>query len=293
MKNLAFSEFSERLRTGFDDLTTAERTIANFILVDPEAIPYETADSLADRLELSAITIGRFCRKFGFRNFRELKSSMKFDVAALPWADRAEFERLAEDNNSGTLSEDLKVQITNLTAVYGLARGSRWDSIVAILADTPKVHVAGFQTERGVAQHFAHLMQYARPGVHLADIASGNFADVLAGSGEASDECLLIVESRRYSRQAKELAERAAAHGMPVIIVTDRFCDWAPTITDKVLALPTESTLFWTTMVPLVALLTLLADAVVLRLGPDTVTPRLEAISELFASFTGHTGQPR
>lgn len=290
MQNLPFSQLLDRLRASFDDLSGAERKIANLILVDPAALPYETAESLAARLEISAITVGRFCRKFGFRNFRDLKASLKYDVGTLPWAERRDFERLSKEAGGEALAEDLQIQIANLTAAYSLAHGETWDRIVATLVGSANVHIAGFQTERGIALHFCSLLQYARPGVRFADLSSGHFADILAEGSDPASDCVVIVETRRYSQQARELARRASEAGMVVVIVTDRYCEWAPTYTPLVLALPSGSGLFWTTMVPLVAILTLLADAVVLKIGPKAVNPRLETISELFQSFTGHVG---
>lgn len=282
---------ADRLRSAFDSLSEAERTIANFILVQPAAIPFETGESLAKRLKLSAITVGRFCRKFGYRNFRDMKAQMKFDAPpGLPWAGTAQFGWLAEGGRAKALGEDLRVAIAGLTAAYALASGKKWDAIVALLADSSRVHVAGFQTERGIAHHFAALLQYARTGVVVVDASSSSFLEVLAEDGP--NRCLVIVETRRYSVHARRLAEDAIAAGIAVVIVTDSYCDWAPQVTPHVLSVPTDSALFWTTMVPLVAVLTLLADGVVLRLGPERVTPRLDRISRIYQEFIGHTGPP-
>lgn len=45
-------------------------------------------------------------------------------------------------------------------------------------------------------------------------------------------------------------------------------------------------------MVPITAALTLLANAIVIKLGPSA-EPRLAKISELYQGFTGHVGQTR
>ncbi|KQM67861.1 hypothetical protein ASE75_02960 [Sphingomonas sp. Leaf17] len=279
----------DRLKTTFADLSEAERTIANFILVQPTAIPFETGESLAKRLGISAITVGRFCRKFGYRNFRDLKAQMKFDTPpGLPWTSAGQFGWLADGGRSKALGDDLRIAITGLTAAYALASGPKWDAIIELLAGSARVHVAGFQTERGIAQHFAALLQYARTGVVVVDASSSSFLEVLAE--DEPNRCLVIVETRRYSVHARRLAEDATAAGMAVVIVTDSYCNWAPQVTPHVLAVSTDSALFWTTMVPLVAVLTLLADGVVLRLGPDHVTPRLDRISRIYQDFIGHTG---
>lgn len=282
----------ERLRVEMDDFTDTERLIANFILTDRHAVPFETAASLAQRLGVSAVTVGRFSRRMGYRNFRELKGALKFDTTALPWASGEQFDQLiAGTQNQIELQRDFDLTVAGISEVYGLARTTAWDEIVDLLVNADEVLVAGFQTERGLAAHFAHTLQYARPGVRIADLSAGNFADVLA-LDDKSVRVLLIVETRRYSRQAQMLAAQAAAAGIAIIFVTDKYCHWARKYTPHVLALSTESAMFWDSMVPIVAALTLLANGVVIRLGARA-EPRLERISKLYQDFTGHVGQPR
>ena len=282
----------ERLRVEMDDFTETERLIANFILTDQHAVPFETAASLALRLGVSAVTVGRFSRRMGYRNFRELKGALKFDVASGPWASGEHLDQLiAQGDGQTELERDFNLTAAGIGEVYRLARTAGWGAIVDLLTDAEEVLVAGFQTERGVAAHFAHTLQYARPGVRVADLSSGNFADILALEGKAS-RVLLIVETRRYSRQAQMLAAEAQAAGIDVVFVTDKYCHWARKYTQHVLALSTESAMFWDTMVPIVAALTLLANAVVIRLGARA-EPRLARISSLYQGFTGHVGQPR
>jgi len=124
----------------------------------------------------------------------------------------------------------------------------------------------------------------------MADLSSGNFAEILAD--DRPGRVLVMVETRRYSRQAKLLAERCAAGGVTLVIVTDKYCHWAKPLTRHVLSLPDESALFFSTLTPILAALTLLAQGVVLRLGA-TAEPRLARVSQLYQDFTGHVGQPR
>ena len=269
-------------------LSDAERVVANFLLSDRQNIPFETAVSVAKKVGVSPVTVGRFCQRVGFRNFRELKAALRYDIGSEPWPSST--PRGSAGGSEALLKRDREMTIASISEVYQIARTAEWNAIVSILDSSEEVLVAGFQTERGIAEHFAHTLQYVRPRVRMADLAAGNFADILAEEGRG--RCLVIVEIRRYSRQAKQLAEHAVAAGLTVIIVTDKFCHWAKEYTPHVLALPDESALFFATLVPIVAALTLLVQEVVLRRG-DAATPRLDLVSELYQEFTGHVGQRR
>jgi DNA-binding MurR/RpiR family transcriptional regulator len=278
----------ERLQKEMDGFTEAERAIAGFLLADRQSVPFETASSLADKLGVSPVTVGRFCRRLGFRNFRALKDELKYDIAATPWPVGDQFGALTAAMPE--LQRDLDMTLAGVMEVYRLAATPGWATIVDLLASCEELLIAGFQTERGIAEHFAHLLQYARPGVRLVDLAAGNFADVLAD--ERPGRCLVIVETRRYSRQAQMLAQQARDADIELVFVTDKYCHWAKGLTPHVLALPDESALFWSTMVPMLAALTLLAQGVVLKLGA-AAQPRLARVSQLYQDFTGHVGQPQ
>lgn len=243
MNEMSPAPLLDRLGLDMDDFTDAERLIANFILTNRQGVPFETAASLAARLDISAVTVGRFCRRMGYRNFRELKSALKFDHGALPWASGQQLDQLIAGSQSGAdLQRDFDLTIAGIREVYQLARSAKWDTIVELFIQAEEVLVAGFQTERGLAAHFAHTLQYARPAVRLADLSAGNFSDVLAE--DERRRVLLIVETRRHSRQAQTLAAEAKAAGITIVFVTDKYCHWARRYTPHVLSLSTESAMF-------------------------------------------------
>lgn len=280
----------ERLRDELDEMTESERLIAGYMISERHQLPFETAASLAKKLQVSAVTVGRFCRRMGYRNFRALKEDLRFDTAAQPWY-AGGIETLAKGKTlERDLKKDLDATLAGVTEIYRMAATPEWARIVQLLANASEVIVAGFQTERGLAMHFAHLLQYVRPDVRVADLSAGNFADVLAS--ERKGRCLVIVETRRYSRHAQLLAEQAKEQGIAIIFITDKYCHWAGKLTPHMLAVATEGGMFWTTMVPLVAALTLLANGVVLALGAKA-EPRLERVSDLYQAFTGHVGQKK
>ena len=78
----------------------------------------------------------------------------------------------------------------------------------------------------------------------------------------------------------------AAAERIPLIIITDKHCDWARRHTSHVLAVPSESGQFWSSSVAMTCLINLFVNAVVARSG-KSVEQHLERVSQLFAHFTG------
>jgi DNA-binding MurR/RpiR family transcriptional regulator len=271
----------------------ADKAIASYMLAKLNSIPFETAASLAAKVEVSEPTVGRFCRALGYKSFKDLKDYLKQDIGDRPWliSDRLRDFQLSAQAGEDQLGTGLQMEIAGLVAVYELARTAEWKRVVERLARSPAVFAAGFQTERGMAQIFVNQLQYLRDRVHLLDLAGGNFSELLLSDSAAgvAKPALVIFEARRYSRMAKLLAVEARAAGIPTTLITDAFCDWGNDLVDEMFVVPTEFNLFWDSTAQMASLANLLVNSVFIELGP-AVEQRMDAIARLFNRFTGHVG---
>lgn len=269
------------------------RAIAHFMLAQFQDLPFETAATLAARVQVSEVSIGRFCRAIGYANFKDLKDHLRDDIGDQPWLikDRLDALRRASDQRDERLSQGLKAEIAGLVGVYELARTEDWQRVALRFARARRVLVAGFQTERGLAQYFAAQMQYVRPGVQGVDLSTGNFAEVLAESEAPEETCLAIFEARRYARQALVLAREARARGIAVTLFTDRYCSWGADHASEVFSVATEVNQFWDSTAHLALLGNLLINDIFLALGEGAET-RLNEIARLYGAFSGHVGNP-
>jgi DNA-binding MurR/RpiR family transcriptional regulator len=280
------SRLEEAAKTG----SKSHRAIARFMLTRFQDLPFETAASLAEKVQVSEASVGRFCRAVGYANLKDLKDHLKDDFGNQPWLikDRLDALRKSPHKRDERLSDGLEAEIAGLVDVYELARTAEWQKVVDRLVSCPKVLIAGFQTERGLAAYFAHQLQYIRPGVQLVDMASGNFFDVLAEDGE---RCLVMFEARRYSRQARILARDAQAASIPVTLLTDHFCDWGKDHSDEQFTVATQFHQFWDSTAHMAVLCNLMINDIFLACG-DGAEKRLNQVARLYGSYTGHVGNP-
>ncbi|WP_299861354.1 MurR/RpiR family transcriptional regulator [uncultured Hoeflea sp.] len=281
----------ERLSASLTTASKADRVLANFMLSELSSLPFETAASLASKVNVSEPTVGRFCRTVGYKSFKDLKDHLKQDIGQKPWlvSDRLHDLRDRAKAGEDQLAAGLELEISALVAIYELARSEEWARVVRRLATTQRVYAAGFQTERGMAQILVNQLQYLRDGVQMLDLAGGNFAELLASDPKQS--CLVIFEARRYSRLSFELTKTAKAAGIPVTLVTDPFCDWGRDLVDEMFVVPTEFNQFWESTAQMASLANLLVNGVFLELGPK-VEARMESVTQLYSQFTGYVGKP-
>ena len=281
----------QKLSECLTNASKADRAIANYMLAKLNSIAFETAATIAAKVEVSEPTVGRFCRSIGYKSFKDLKDHLKQDIGDRPWLISDRLRDLQRRTLAGEdqLALGLQLEIAGLVAVYELAQTAEWKRAVKRLARTPAVFVTGFQTERGMAQIFANQLQYLRDRVHLIDLAGGNFMELLASDTKQS--CLVIFEARRYSRMARLLAQEAKKLGIPTTLVTDAFCDWGRELVDEMFVVPTEFNLFWESTAQMASLSNLLVNGVFIELGPE-VEQRMNEVSRLYSRFTGYVGDP-
>jgi DNA-binding MurR/RpiR family transcriptional regulator len=266
-------------------LSTAEQNVAAHLTAHPEQIPFETADSLAKRLGVSAMTVGRTLKALGYRGLVELRAEMRSEVSETP----APWGRQVPPSAPPQLKDldrtrALRAELEAVEAVHALAETPAWQAAVKLIATADQVFVAGFQTERGLAHTFADQLAYVRPRVRCLSIENRAFADLRTEAGTGS--CVVLIDSRRYSRPFRLLGEKASALGVPLVIATDAYCGWASKLTPCALQARTDCGRFWDNNAPISSLLNLLIEDVIEHLG-DAVHPQLDAASEFGAAFVG------
>ncbi|MFK0310664.1 MurR/RpiR family transcriptional regulator [Pseudomonas sp. NPDC090233] len=276
----------QRLENSLQGATASGHKIASYMLANLHELPFQTSASIADKLGVSESSVGRFCRSLGYAHLKALKQDLQSDLGDGPWlvGDRLQDYRQQHDESSRAGS--LELEIAALVRVHEYSRSDAWHQAAQRIADRPRVFIAGFQTERGIAQCMAHLLHYLRDGVQVVDGSAGHFGEVLLGRPENSS--LVVFEARRYSRHALLLCQKAREANIPVTLVTDTFCDWADANADEVFRIPTEFNLFWESTSAMLSWVHLMVNEVCKKLGPD-VEKRLEATAALHNAFVGYT----
>lgn len=279
----------ERLGACLEHATKTEKAIASFMLANLNGLPFETAATLAGKVGVSEPSVGRFCRAIGYRHFKDLKADLKADIGDRPWliGDRLKDYRERSRRGDDELAHGLELEIAALVSNYELAHTKEWKRVVKRLARIPDIYVAGFQTERGLAQYFVNQLQYLRGGVHLLDLAGGNFAEILLA--DARKMGLVLIEGRRYSRLARLLAAEARAAGIPTTLITDSYCDWGHDLVDEMFVVQTDINQFWDSTAPVASLIALMINSIFNELGPSVET-RMNRVSALYSRFTGYVG---
>lgn len=267
-------------------MTPSERAIAAWMRENITSLPYSTGAQIASDIGVSEMTLIRFLRCLGYSNLRDLKDHLKpppgSDTAAL---DDVTQRFTSQTVDVGTLAKSLELELTAMRRVYELTSSPAWDRIITRLAETPQIHVLGFQAVQGVAMDFASRMKYVRGGVRFSRGSAGVYSEVL--ESDPAKSMLFLVDTEAYSREGVLLARKAKQLGIPMVIMTDRFSHWAREFTEDVLEMNTLVATFWDSTASLAVASNLLIHFTAGRLG-EAANRRFDemvALGEHFDAF--------
>ncbi len=180
--------------------------------------------------------------------------------------------------------EQIEGHVQALRQVIEMTRQPTWSEAVALLATSEQVWIAGFQSERGIAEHMRAELQLLRNGVRGLDRASGSYSDVVLEATRR--DCIVLIDLNRHSQHFRQLIELAAEQHIPVIVLTDVHAPWVTGKVRCLFELPTELGMFWASLWPMAMLMDFLFNGVARHMG-SSVEERLLKVSELHRHFTG------
>ncbi|WP_337182974.1 MurR/RpiR family transcriptional regulator [Shinella sp.] len=264
-----------------DDLrrSKSDKLIAHYIERNIADLPFETARSIAQRLQISPMTVGRYLRRMGFDGLDELKSELRRGRSNPAWQVKGQVSRLEQDRREGKLLAGLiQQQIDNLGEIYAIINAPEWQQTVDALIGASEVYVAAYQNVRGIAQYFASQLSYTRPRVQFVDGLNGTYAELLDGSVEG--RLLFLHDVRRFAAKARPLALEARCAGVKVVLLTDEFCPWGPEVSDICLIVPGSHGPLWDGAATMAAVMDLMLSNIIVVLG-DEVSERVDTLTRL------------
>ncbi|MGH9134072.1 MAG: MurR/RpiR family transcriptional regulator [Ilumatobacteraceae bacterium] len=212
-------EVAERIRAAGDELTAAERRVAEAILARPHAVGFGTVADLAAAAGAGAATVVRLAGKLGFDGYTDLQASVQRDLLhqLRPAADR-----IRDEIGGGTTARHLTTELANVQETLDGIDEEALADLVARLCDLERpVAMLSGDASDGVVRQFTDELRSLRPGVcRLAgnEVAVRRDVSLLPPSST-----VLVVDVRRYDRWVLDTVETARAEQMWIAAFTDSY----------------------------------------------------------------------
>lgn len=263
-------------------LSPAMKKIADHFLSHFDDLPFESAESIADAVGVSSISVGRYLRQLGFQNMDDFRLSLKTQLHP-NWqiTDRLAAHMQRSPNH---LSNDVSLlrNIQHLQQAHYLRTQTAYQNMLQQMLHAEAVYIIGIQSCRGLMLYFYSLLEYMRPNVYYSDGNSGAFIDVF--NHDKKTAYVLLADIRSYAVHSRRLCLAAESQQLAYGLITDVYCPWAATLTGDVVTVETDTQQFWDSTLPILTLLQSLLNDMAHILG-SSLQQRIEKNQQLQDHF--------
>jgi DNA-binding MurR/RpiR family transcriptional regulator len=220
------AELCVQIQQRFSQLSNRLQQLAHYILENQAEIAFNTVVTISKRANAHPSSLIRFANAFGFSGFSDMQQLFKAkliegnsDYQQRIEAVRGDSSLTQEHANKQLLSQLCEANNQALSVLAqqidakGLARAQE------ILNQASGIHVQAVRRAFPVATYFAYLLGNINKPAHLIDSLGGMHKQ--QQSLIKADSVVVAISFYPYGAETTELAQNAAARGVPVVAFTD------------------------------------------------------------------------
>ncbi len=269
---------SDLLREGFDGFSRSQKAIARYIIDHLEEVGYLSAEELGHKGNTSSSTVVRFAQSLGFAGYPELQKAARDEyrlgATARPAVHDDQLGFVIEED---VLTRSLKTDSLSLDETISKNTLEKFNRSVSLLAATAQILVVGMHEAAVVAHHASYVFELL--GIPCLAVTDGAESNVARLSRLGQGDVLVAIGFRRAHSITISFADRAAAQGAEVIVITDNSLSELADRGDVTLYADIDSTFFVHSLVGPISLVSALAAAVYSR-DRDLYDARVRAIRD-------------
>lgn len=271
----------ERLQTGFDDLTRAERQLALHLMENWPVSGLSSITKVAENAGVSTPTVARMIQKLGFSGFPSFQAALRDELEAKISNPLEKHERWsAEVPDTHMLNRFADAILQNLRQTFSHIDPDAFDQACQMLANRDSaIFIAGGRITHTLAEYLFLHLQMIRSGTTL--IPSSSAAWPHYAMDMKPQDVLVMLDVRRYQNDLLKLAETASERGVNIILLTDQWRSPIALHAKLTFNSRIEVPSAWDSNAALLVLLeTMIAD--IQKTTWDTTGERMEDLENLF-----------
>ena len=272
---------ADLIRRDMGRLTATERRAAHALLASYPVAGLETVADFARRANVSPPTILRFCARLGFASYPEFQKTLRDELDAQlksPLA-KTSFVPGTPFDPDHFLAGFRNGVLDNINETFRHIPPGEFDAVVDLLA-APKrqIGLIGGRFTDAIARYMGAHLRILRPDVFQFIGQFDNWRDQLLDFGRK--DVLICFDVRRYQDDLLQIAERAVADGITIVLFTDQWLSPIAALARHVLPARIAVPSNWDSSVAVLALVEAMLAATTERLW-STAQDRLARLEKL------------
>lgn len=244
----------------YDSLSRVQKRIATYVLQHTEDACFLSLKALAEKVNVSEVTIINFTHRIGLKSFLDFKHELQniMRKRATP-NDKLVHALSAYGSKSNYLEDCIENEKLLLERTFASLSPQRLSKALAMMEQASKIYVLGHDISLPVADFMVIRLRYL--GLDAEPLNFGNVHHMTACISQGTANSLFILISFPvHSTEMQAVAALLQKHGFPVLaIVNDEDCGVAAYAT-HVLCCDTSDLLFYNSITSAISLVNLVCS---------------------------------
>ena len=213
------SDFITKIRSSYNQLTKAEKKVADYILAYPKDVLFMSITDLAEACEVGDTSVFRFCKTMELKGYQEFKMMLSLSISeGQEDVDQFTGNNISLDDSFGELTKKvLNTNITALTETYALIREDVVNQAIIMLHEARRIFFFGVGASMLTAMKA--MNKFLRIENKVFGIQDSHMQAMAAATMSEEDVAVMF----SYSGATKDtihVAEVAKRAGAKIICVT-------------------------------------------------------------------------
>lgn len=204
------------IRSNYGKFSDKEKSIADFILANPQGIIHHTINQVSDKLGVAESTIFRFCQRIGFKGFQAMKISLASEVVT-PIKDI--HEKITEADSIKMVSEKVfRSNIKTIEDTFYVQDETVIENAVDRIIKAKKVHFFGSGGSAVVAMDAYH--KFIRSGIDINANLEAHM-QIMAASQLSTDDLAILISHSGSTKDVLDILQILKGNNVPTIAITN------------------------------------------------------------------------
>lgn len=264
----------DKIKSLYPDFTKKQKTIADYFLANPEDICYSTLAQLSQEINVSELTLLRFCQRVDCTNFLTLKKLFReYTQEMIKQHSTATYFIPNEDshnfsNKDSLLADIYQHDITNLSSFFNTFEPQSITTASEMIQNSTCIYIFAHDISCILGDFLKtrlHLLGFNSSLIDLSNLSkTQNCLQQMK-----STDLAIIFSFPQYYYPIGNIANKISHMDIPILTITDSAASPASKYSSLLLLCPSSTKLFYNSLALPMTILNLIASCLVVDMIPE------------------------
>ena len=278
-----YEELIRLIHDRYDGMSKSYQKIALYLTQNPNEVAVLSVNAIGQKCGIHASSFVRYAQSLGYKGFKELQRVFQRRLSTAAPGFDARVKALeaelggARDGDFGLLRDLVARDVASLQDLLANIDAAALGVAADLMERADTIYLIGQLRSAPVVDLLRYVLTMLGKRTVLLD-ASGGLATHMARAARPSD-VLFLVSFRFYATEVVNVAEEAAARGVPVIAISDSTLSPFARLARVLLAVPEHEYTFSRSLAAPMCLAQALCVALASRLQGESAAPRIPVVT--------------